>query len=188
MLHGMESLEQLMQAAQAGDQASYRTLLSESARLARGFVSRRLSKPQDVEDVVQEILIAIHKARHTYHSSRPYKPWLFALANYKLNDHLRVIYRRNAREVLSDTLPETIADENSNEDVTFPDTIDEQLNEALSGLNARQKEILHKTKIEGKSIKEVANTLGMTESAVKVTIHRAMKQLQKKFAGKQEIQ
>ncbi len=168
-----------MQAAQKGDKASYRQVLEESARLARAFISRRISKQEDTEDIVQEVLSAIHKARHTYRPNRPYKPWLFALANYKLNDYLRQVYRRREREELTDTIPDTIADES----VTFADRTNEQLDEALSELNDRQRAILVKTKIEGHSNREVADALGMSESAVKVTVHRAMKQLQKKFAN-----
>lgn len=177
MLLNMEHLEQLIHAAQRGDADSYRVLLEESARMARAYVARRISKPEDVEDVVQEILIAIHKARHTYQSSRPYKPWLYALAGYKLNDYLRNHYRKAAREELTDTLPDTAADEN----VTFADRTHEQLEEALSGLNERQKTILYKTKVEGHTHKEVADTLGMSETAVKVAAHRALKKLQRKF-------
>ena len=167
-----------MDAARQGDKESYRALLEESARIARAYVAKRLRKTEDVEDVVQEILIAIHKARHTYQSNRPYKPWLYALASYKLNDHLRSHYRRASREELTDTLPETAADEN----VTFADRTGEQLEEALSDLNERQKAILYKTKVEGHTNREVADALGMSETAVKVAAHRAMKQLQKKFA------
>ncbi len=176
----MPSLEDLMHAAQQGDKESYRLLLAESAKLARAFVSRRINRPQDAEDVVQEILLAIHKARHTYQKNRPYKPWLYALAGYKLNDHLRQHYRRHAREELSDELPDITADEN----VTFGDRTHEQLEEALACLNPKQQEILRQTKVEGRSSKEVAQALGMSETAVKVTVHRAMKQLQKKYAEK----
>ncbi len=171
-----------MHAAQQGDRESYRRLLAESARLARAYISRRISKTQDVEDITQEVLIAIHKARHTYQSNRPYKPWLYALANYKLSDYLRSSYRRNAREELTDTLPETAIDE----DVTFGERTSEQLQEALTDLSARQKDILYKTKVEGHTNKEVADALGMTETAVKVTVHRALKQLQKKYAKEQQ--
>lgn len=175
MLARMESLEQLMHAAQQGDKERYRKLLEESARLTRGFICKRISRQQDVDDIVQEVLLAIHKARHTYHSSRPYKPWLYALASYKLNDYLRTVYRRGKREELTDLIPETVADE----DVTIDGEISEELDTALSQLSERQQVILRKTKIEGYSNREVAEELGMTESAVKVTVHRAMKQLQK---------
>ncbi len=177
MIFYMKSHEQLMEEAQQGNTESYRALLQESAQLARAYVSRRIRKPEDAEDIVQEILMAVHKARHTYQSSRPYKPWLYALANYKLNDYLRGHYRRNSREELTDTLPETAADEN----VTFGERTGEQLEEALSNLNEKQKTILYKTKVEGHTNKEVADELGMSETAVKVTVHRALKQLQKKY-------
>lgn len=169
-----------MQEAQQGNKASYRALLEESARITRAFLARRLSNTSELEDVVQEVLIAIHKARHTYQSKRPYKPWLYALANYKLNDYLRGHYRRASREELTDTLPETAADEH----VTFADRTNEQLDEALAELNDKQKAILYKTKVEGHTNREVADALGMTESAVKVTVHRTLKLLQKKHEEK----
>ncbi len=171
------SLEILMHEAQNGNRKAYHEVLEQSARLARAFISKRIQNPQDSEDIVQEVLVAIHKARHTYHSDRPYKPWLFALTQYKLNDFLRRCYRRSDREQQGEEVIANIADDS----VTFGDRIGEQLDEALEELSDKQREILTKAKIEGYSSREVAEQMNMTESAVKVAIHRSMKQLKKKF-------
>lgn len=171
------SLEELMVKTQGGCQRSYQRLLEESSRLARVYVSRRLSNQSEVEDIVQEVLLAIHKAKHTYHPDRPYKPWLYALVHYKLSDYLRSAYRRGKTGSLDDAVLNTVADET----VTFGDLVSEQIDDAFAELNERQKALLIKTKLEGKSIRETAAELGMSESAVKVGVHRAIDKLKKIF-------
>ncbi len=90
-------LEGLMRKSLEGDKAAYSKLLHETGRLLRPFLSRRLSFESEAEDVLQEILISIHKARHTYDGMRPYKPWMFAIAKFRLKDYLRVHYADQLR-------------------------------------------------------------------------------------------
>jgi len=75
-----------------GDQRAYTMLLRETSRLLRPFLAKRLSFTNEVDDLLQEILISIHKARHTYDGNRPYKPWVYAIAKFRLQDHLRAHY------------------------------------------------------------------------------------------------
>ncbi len=171
------SLEVLMVAAQAGDRVSYRLLLAEVARLGRGFVARRIGRPEDTEDIVQEILLAIHKARHTWQPGRPFKPWFYALAGYKVNDYLRTVYRRAGHEEQPGE-----EDIHADPDVTFQEQTGEQLEEALSMLSERAGFLLRRTKIEGYTMQEVAAETGMSETAVKVAVHRALQQLKKIYA------
>lgn len=83
-----------MQRARQGDQAAYTALFRTITPILRGFVIRRLGAHADVEDVVQNILLSIHRAGHTYDSKRPFRLWMFALARHRLNDHMHRIYKR----------------------------------------------------------------------------------------------
>jgi RNA polymerase sigma-70 factor (ECF subfamily) len=167
------SLEELMQAAHRGDQAAYAQLLRESARLIKPYLSKRMLRATDVDDVLQEVLISLHKARHTFDGSRPYKPWLYAIAQYRLHDYLRQHY--------ADALiqAEDFADwENSlNGDVTEPPLNYESILKLVETLPEKQAAILRLLHHEGCTAKEAAQRLGMGESAVKVAAHRAYKVL-----------
>src|SRR5664279_3300657 len=87
-----DNLEALMQRSLTGDQHAYALLLQATTRLLRPFLAKRLSIGSEVDDLLQEILISVHKARHTYDGNRPYKPWVYAIANFRLQDHLRAHY------------------------------------------------------------------------------------------------
>ena len=81
-----ENLEALMKLSLDGNQQAYAALLQCTARFLKPYLSRRLNAASEVDDVLQEILISIHKARHTYDGNRPYKPWAFAIAKFRLQD------------------------------------------------------------------------------------------------------
>jgi RNA polymerase sigma-70 factor (ECF subfamily) len=85
-----DHLEALMKQAINGDKRAYAVLLQETSRFLRPFLAKRLNMAAEVDDLMQEILISIHKARHTYDGERPYKPWAYAIARYRLQDHLRL--------------------------------------------------------------------------------------------------
>ena len=82
------NLEVLMRQALAGDKQAYAGVLRETSRFIRPFLAKRLNQSTEVDDLLQEILLSIHKARHTYDGQRPYKPWAFAIAKFRLLDHL----------------------------------------------------------------------------------------------------
>ena len=172
-----EGLEHLMTLALAGDKRAYSSALQQSSQMLRGYLSKRLSNKNAIDDVLQEILISVHKARHTYDGRRPYTPWLFAIARYRLQDYLRTHYKDHVYHAaeLGD------AENNSFSDVTEPELTYESIKEEIGQLPKKQASILHLIHGEGYTAKEVADKIGMTESAVKVSAHRAYKILKEKL-------
>jgi RNA polymerase sigma factor (sigma-70 family) len=157
----------LMAAAQAGDSAAYRRLLEALGQWLRRYYVRRLP-PSFVDDAVQDTLIAVHEKRHTYDPSRPFEPWLAAIARYKWIDRLRALKRLPTEPI--------------NDDIATPDhesavvsaTVLEQL---LLGLKPAQAEVIRLVKIQGFSVEEAAARTGQSVSLVKVNIHRGLAKL-----------
>jgi len=160
-----------------GDQLAYANLLRETARLLRPFLSKRLSFESEIDDLLQEILISIHKARHTYDGKRPYKPWVYAIAKFRLQDYLRAHYADQLRHSVELSELENIL----HEDVTESTISYESITGEIQKLPEKQAAILQLMHEEGYTAKEVAAKLGMNESAVKVAAHRAYKVLRKKL-------
>jgi RNA polymerase sigma-70 factor (ECF subfamily) len=172
-----DNLAELMRQALAGDQRAYAELLRETARFLRPFLARRLSADSEVDDLLQEILISVHKARHTYDGQRPYKPWAYAIAKFRLQDHLRMHYADRLRHA------EDVADlENIlHEHVTETGIDYESISGEIEKLPGKQPTILRLMHQQGYTAKETAQKLGMNESAVKVAAHRAYKTLRQKL-------
>lgn len=170
-------LEAMMRLAMAGDKQAYSGVLRETARFLRPFLAKRLSHHAELDDLLQEILLSIHKARHTFDGERPYKPWAFAIAKFRLLDHLRAHYADHLHHAaeLSDV------ENNLFEDVTESSLTYESIKEEIRLLPQRQATILKMMHQEGYTAKEVAAKIGMNESAVKVAAHRAYKVLRKKL-------
>lgn len=171
------NFEALMRQSQNGDQQAYAALLRETARLLRPYLSRRLSFDSEVEDVLQEILISIHKARHTYDGERPYRPWAYAIARFRLQDYLRKHYADELRHAVDIAELEN----NLHQDVTEPDISYESISGEIHKLPEKQAAILQLMHRDGYTAKEAAEKLGMTESAVKVAAHRAYKVLRERL-------
>jgi RNA polymerase sigma-70 factor (ECF subfamily) len=152
-----------MLAALAGDAAAYRTLLSGLTRHLRGYYARRLG-PAAAEDVVQETLIAIHTRRATYDPDRPFTAWVYGIARYKLVDE----YRRGKRAA---------AGELFTEDEAQAAIARRDVEKLLAKLPAAKRALVREIKLEGHSIADTAAKTGMSEAAVKVTVHRALKSL-----------
>ena len=170
------SLENLMQKSQQGDKSAYGQLFYEITPILRSFISKKINRQEDVEDIVQEILISVHKAGHTYDTDRPFKAWMFAIARYRLNDHLRNVYKK--REYGQDVNFDDVSyDLPNKENVTERYENQEYLSSLLEHLPEKQQKIVVMMKIEGYTAKETAAKLNMTESAVKVSAHRAYKAL-----------
>lgn len=160
-----------MKAALAGDQGAYRRLLAELAPFVRGVVRGRSASyglgSADVEDVVQETLLAIHLKRGTWDAAQPVAPWVAAIARNKLIDALR---RRGRRVVVPiDDLAEILPAEAPEEGLSQGEA--ERLVSALKG---RQHEVVTAISIEGASIRETAEKLEMSEGAVRVALHRGL--------------
>lgn len=170
-------LEALMRRTLAGDKLAYAKLLRETARLLRPFLSRRLSFESEVDDLLQEILISIHKSRHTYDGKRPYKPWAFAIAKFRLHDFLRTHYADRLRQAVDISEMENILQY----DVTESAISYESISGEVRRLPEKQAAILQLMHQEGYTAKEVAKKLGMTESAVKVAAHRAYRKLRQRL-------
>jgi RNA polymerase sigma-70 factor (ECF subfamily) len=164
----------LMRAAIAGDGVSYRKLLEELSRLLRGAVRRGFAGvgvPRDeVEDVVQDTLLAIHLKRHTWDPAMPLGPWVLAIARNKIIDDLR---RRGRRpEVPIDLTQFDIEGEDQQASIDAHD-----VTRVLSRLSERNRDIVQSISIDGHSARDVADRLGMTEVAVRVALHRSLKAL-----------
>ncbi|MBI5006792.1 MAG: sigma-70 family RNA polymerase sigma factor [Nitrosomonadales bacterium] len=172
-----DNLEDLMRRSLAGDQRAYADLLRETARLLRPFLSRRLRFSNEVDDLLQEILLSIHKARHTYDGQRPYKPWAYAIARFRLLDHLRTHYADQLRHAEDyDELEEILPDDVTESEISY-----ESISAEVEKLPAKQATILRLMHHDGYTAKEVAAQMGMNESAVKVAAHRAYKILRERL-------
>lgn len=172
------SLEELMEQALAGDKRAYMQALQGTSRLLRPYLSKRVSSQSDVEEILQEILISIHKSRHTYDSRRPFKPWVFAIAKFRMKDFLRKIYSDELRHAGELEEAENIVET----DVTNSGLSYEVIKGEIGKLPEKQAQILHLIHGEGRTSREVAQKMNMTESAVKVAAHRAYKVLKKKLS------
>lgn len=170
------TLKALMIAGQAGDTAAQSRLLTLLAGYLRAWFSRRLARgARDVEDLVQETLLAIHLKRATYDPAFAFTPWVFAIARYKLIDHFR---RAGGRvSVPLDDAGELLATENPEEGAVRRDVAS-----LLAVLPARQQALMRDVKLAGYSMEEAAGRAGMSVTAVKVAIHRAMKRLMREVS------
>ena len=161
-----------------GEQAAYRAFLQKLSAHLRAFLRRRLfGWPDEVEDLVQECLLAMHNKRHTYQSDQPLTAWVHAIARYKLIDLLR---SKSGREALHAPLDDDLAV--FAESSTDASDARRDLTGLLDTLPDRQRLPIEHVKLKGLSVREAAALLGMSESAVKVGIHRGLKALGKRVA------
>jgi RNA polymerase sigma-70 factor (ECF subfamily) len=162
-----------------GDGAAYNVFLRDLATHLRGYLRRRLPNlHDDVEDVLQEVLLAIHRSRHTYRRDEPLTAWVHAIVRYKMVDFLRAHARHEALHDPLDDAPDLFAQASIE-----PAEARRDLGKLLDELPERQKlPILH-VKIEGRSIAEVAQLTGLSEPAVKIGVHRGLKALALKIRG-----
>ena len=169
-------LRTLMLAGLRGDAAAYRTVLARVGDHLRGYFGTRLTRfgrsPADAEDLVQEALLAMHTRRETYDPNEPFTPWMHAIARYKLIDHLR------RRHVEVSNIPvediEAIVAE-TDEHAGVESALD--LDILMAQLPDQMRRAIACVKIEGLSVAEAARRCGMSESAIKVNVHRGLKAL-----------
>jgi len=164
----------LMQSAQSGDNAAYSKLLSELLPVLRGTVRRRWRSPQDIEDIVQDILMSVHSVRHTFDPGRPFMPWLMTITARRIADAARRLSSRAANETTVETMPETFSGDDTK---SAQDTSDDQeaIQMALASLPHGQREAIELMKLQGLSLQEAAERTGKSVPALKVTVHRAIK-------------
>ena len=173
----LNNFEALMKLSLNGDQRAYADLLQETSRFLRPFLAKRLNFTNEVDDLLQEILISIHKARHTYDGNRPYRPWVFAIAKFRLQDYFRTHYSDHLRQAVDlDDMEESLSEHVTETAISY-----ESISGEVQKLPEKQATILQLMHQEGYTAKEVAKKMGMKESAVKVAAHRAYKILRSKL-------
>jgi len=174
-------LHALWMRAQAGESDCYEQVLTLLGRYLRSFMRKRLpAQSSEVEDLVQETLMAIHQKRHTYQSDQALTAWVYAIARYKWVDHLRSHGRRAQWHDDIDDWADTLAAEDDGP----AQAAQQELAQVLAVLPAKQREAIEHTRLLGLSIAETAQRLGQSEAAVKVNIHRGLKSLMAQWAGK----
>jgi RNA polymerase sigma-70 factor, ECF subfamily len=172
-----QRLSVLMRQSQQGDKKAYNELLVYIATVLKGFFQKRLGHGPEAEDLVQEVLVSIHGSRHSYDSTKRFAPWMYSIARYRLADYWRTQLKRLQNEV---------SDERDHEDKTESNgavatVLHEKIVLALNALPEKQRRVVHLLKVNGYTIQETAQTMKMTETAIKVTAHRAYKALRKQF-------
>ena len=166
-------LADLMRSAMGGNENAYRRLLQELAPVLRGMVKSGFARygigAEEAEDVVQETLLALHLKRHTWDVRLPLRPWVRAIAHNKLIDNLR--RRGRAVHIPIEDIRETLSND------AAPNASRLDADRVLSRLKGRQQDIVRAISLEGATARQVADRLGMSESAVRVTLHRALQSL-----------
>lgn len=172
-------LQGLFVAGLKGDQQAYRVFLSDLSGHVRGYLRAKLQRqPDEVEDLLQEVLLAIHNARQTYREDQPLTAWVFAIARYKITD----FHRGRARhEVLNDSIDDT--EELFAEPHLEPAQASRDLGKLMQELPERQRLPIQHVKLEGLSVTETAQITGLSESAVKIGVHRGLKALAARIRG-----
>lgn len=163
-----------------GDETAYRSFLEAVTPHLRMLVRRRLADfgagNQDVEDVVQDALLAIHLKRGTWDSRRPIGPWISVISRNKLVDVLR---RRGHRaSVPIEDVMDTIED-----DRQADPTLEHDVHRVLGSLKPAQRAIVQAISLDGTSVRDTAAKLSMSEGAVRVALHRALKSLAALYRG-----
>ena len=168
-----QSWSQMMKRVQEGDEEAYRMLLDEIGPLLYGYVRRRVFNKSLVDDVYQEVLFTLHRARHSYFTDRPFAPWLFTLAHNAFLDAIGRNRKFAEREVPVEVLPEAAVREEKDE------SLGDELHQALLKLPESLRRPVEMLKIEGLSVEEAAGKLGLSISALKVRAHRGYARLKK---------
>ncbi|MHB1058936.1 MAG: RNA polymerase sigma factor [Rhodanobacter sp.] len=172
-----------MAAAQAGDRRAYEKLLADSVALVRA-VARRQGVAQDqLDDVVQETLITVHRVRHTYDPTRSYDAWLSAIASRRAIDSLRSRGRRDSRELHDEFALDNHPDSDDASAAAESEQRAQRLHEAIAGLPPGQREAVEQLGLRERSLSEAAELTGRNTGALKVNLHRALKALRERFHG-----
>jgi len=172
-----ESWAKLMARLQEGDAEAYRRFLDEVGPILYGFVRRRVFNQELVPDVYQEVLLTLHKARHTYDPTRPLGPWLFTVARNSVLDALGRNRKFAEKEVPTEKLPESgkIKEEGG---------LDDQLHLALEALPEGNRRAVELLKIRGLTLEEAAKEMGISVAALKVRAHRGYQHMRRTLMGK----
>jgi len=168
----------LMAAAQAGDKTAYETLLRDSVPLIRAIARRKGVAGDQVDDVVQEVLLTIHRARQTYDPSRSFTAWLRVIAERRAIDLLRQSGRRGSRELHAPIAFENYPDESADPAGGLQQADDAgRVSQALASLPPRQREAVQHLVLNEQSLAEAAVSTRRSKVSLKVNLHRALKAL-----------
>jgi RNA polymerase sigma-70 factor (ECF subfamily) len=173
----------LMARAQEGDRTAYHRLLQEITPYLRSLAARRHRDANDMEDAVQDVLLTVHSIRQTYDPSRPFAPWLVAIANRRFIDRLRRGGRTRDREIPLTAEHETFCGPPANLEES-PDR--HELEGAVNNLPPAQQQAIRLLKLKEMSLKEAAMVSGMSITSLKVNAHRALKSLRKMLVDRSE--
>ncbi len=167
-------LKALMLASLDGEGASYRSLLDRLSSRLRAYYKGKLAHAgrgaTEAEDLVQEVLLAIHLKRHTYDIMEPFTPWVHTIARYKLIDYLRRT-RSTASVPLDEGTPVMSQDDNADAESSY------DIRKLLQRLPEKVRCSIQCVKLEGRSVAEAAVQCGISESGVKINIHRGLRVL-----------
>jgi RNA polymerase sigma-70 factor (ECF subfamily) len=171
-----QQLAGLLSQAQRGDPVAYESFLREASVVLRAFLTRRMKSAGDrVEDVLQDTLLTVHRARHSFLAGRPVGPWLYAICEHRMAEFYRRHRRIEAVEMPAE-LPEVAVADGSELDTAG---LGDLVREALMKLPRKQRAIIESLKLHDLSVREVALQAGMSESAVKVTAFRGYEAIRK---------
>jgi RNA polymerase sigma factor (sigma-70 family) len=159
-----ESRQQLMARAQSDDREAFHQLFKDIGPFITCSLQLRLPSRNELEDICQEVMVAVYKSRHTYQPDRPFEPWLFAIIRNVTGNHMCRVQERLAVEVQLDELPEISAKDGW--------TAEMELRQAVAQLSSSQIEALGLIKLQGLSVAEAAKRTGTSVSAIKVRAHR----------------
>jgi RNA polymerase sigma-70 factor (ECF subfamily) len=172
-----------MAAAQNGDQAAYAQLLRAVVPFIRALAGRQHRARDRVDDVVQDVLLTVHRIRHTFDPSRPFEPWLGAIVARRSIDALRRRGRSEAMEIADDRSLETFADPAANRGSEQKEAA-ELLDSAIASLPPGQRQAIELVKIKEMSLAEAAVASGQSVGGLKVNVHRAIKALRARLGSR----
>lgn len=169
----------LMAASQHGDRVAYEALLQGLGHVVMLYVRRRVGHTHWVDDVVQEVLLSLHKARHTWHPERPFAPWFYAVLQSRMIDAIRKHKRTTHWEEATDAVPPVVWSATAEVDTIAR----ADLADAMRQLTPAQRLVIERLKLDEMSVRDVARETGMSESNVKVTAHRGYAALKRLLSG-----
>lgn len=167
-----ERMRELLRSSMDGDQQSYEAFLTMASAVVKRYlsvISKGFVDAQTLEDLQQEVVLSLHQKKHTYTWDRPLLPWVYAITRYRYID----FYRQKKR------LPQVV-ELNEMYGVSEEEGQSLDWEELLGMLTPKQRQMFALVKIEGQSYAQAAGTLNMSVSALKVSMHRAVKSLKDK--------
>ncbi|HEX3973124.1 MAG TPA: sigma-70 family RNA polymerase sigma factor [Stellaceae bacterium] len=171
-----------MAAAQDGDRGAYERLLKDCLPFLRAIAGRYHRTADRREDVVQDILLTLHRVRHTYDPARPFTHWLATIASRRSIDALRRRGRTEKAEIFDEQAYETFSDPEANREMSARDETP-ALQAAIASLPEGQREAVELLKLRELSLAEASQQTGKSVSALKVNMHRALKALRLQLKG-----